>query len=61
MYTDRINWIYCHRDEKNRFRDPEGYEDSFSDAVQHDDLSVEYFIDMNDTRHRQNSKKRLGI
>ena len=61
LYTDRINWIYCSRDEKNRFRNPEGYENIYHDSSKEDDQSLECFTDPGDMKHWQKSKKRLGV
>jgi hypothetical protein len=58
LYTDRINWIYCERDERNRFRNPEGYDydNLFQDSTKKADPS---FID--DMKNWHKSKKRLGV
>lgn len=63
LYTDRINWIYCDRDEKNRFRDAEGFEESsFGETVAGQDASWEFPGDADGmVGHWNKSKKRLGI
>jgi hypothetical protein len=61
LYTDRINWIYCKRDENNRFCNPEGYDDEFDDNTNKAGLSLEYFTDINNVRDWKKSKKRLGV
>lgn len=61
LYTDRINWIYCKRDENNRFRNPEGVDYQPEDKTNKADLSLKYFTNMDDMRDWQKSKKRLGV
>jgi hypothetical protein len=61
LYTDRINWIYCKRDENNRFRNPEGYDHGLDDNTNKAGLSLKYFTNIYDVRDWQKSKKRLGV
>ena len=61
LYTDRINWIYCKRDENNRFRNPEGYDVLFEVNTNKAGLSLKYFTNKDDMGDWHKSKKRLGV
>lgn len=62
LYTDRINWIYCERDERNRFRDAEGFEESsFGETAKSDDQQLKLPEGADDPTRWQQSKKRLGV
>ena len=61
LYKDRINWIYCKRDENNRIRNPEGYDDTLADNTSRAGPSLKHFKDIEDVRDWRKSKKRLGV